>query len=178
MRRLAVTLLVATGLTGATPLAQSSGATPTSAAAESGPGALAPAPAEAGKAWPRAIDLPDGTLQLYQPQLEKFEGVKLSGRSATSWTEKDKDPVFGVIWFDARVLVDKDARDVDVEAIEIRKVRFLTSRRSRSGRSPGSSRPRSRSGTSTRAWTSSRRAWRSASASSSRPRGSSPRPPG
>jgi hypothetical protein len=124
MRSLAISFLLAAGLPAFPAIAQSPGAPPPSAAVDSAPGALAPAPAEPGKSWPRAIDLPGGTLELYQPQLEKFEGVKLSGRSATSWTEKDKDPVFGVIWFDALVLVDKDARDVDVEAIEIRKVRF------------------------------------------------------
>jgi hypothetical protein len=125
MRSLSLCLLLAAGLAGAPAAAQSPGAPPPSAAAVgSEPGALAPSPAEPGKAWPRAIDLPGGTLELYQPQLEKFEGVKLSGRSATSWTEKDQAPVFGVIWFEARVLVDKDARDVDVEEIAVRKVRF------------------------------------------------------
>jgi hypothetical protein len=74
--------------------------------------------------WPRAIDIGNGSLEIYQPQLEKFEGVKLSGRSAVAWTEKDKAPVFGVIWYAAQVSVDRDAREATVESLKVTKVRF------------------------------------------------------
>ena len=76
--------------------------------------------------WPRAIELQQGALTVYQPQLERFEGVTLSGRCAVSWQPRDgaAAPVFGVFWFDARVLVDKDQRLVDVEQITVTKVRF------------------------------------------------------
>jgi hypothetical protein len=76
--------------------------------------------------WPRAIEVEQGTLVVYQPQLEKFEGVTLSGRSAVSWQAKGgaPAPVFGVFWFDARVLVDKDSRALQVEQLTVTKVRF------------------------------------------------------
>ena len=74
--------------------------------------------------WPRSIDIGDGSLEIFQPQLEKFEGVTLSGRSALSWTEKDKAPVFGVLWFTTTVAVDRDARVASVESIRVDKVRF------------------------------------------------------
>src|SRR5512132_2405119 len=76
--------------------------------------------------WPRAIELQQGALTVYQPQVEKFEGVTLSGRCAVSWQPKDsqKAPAFGVFWFDARVLVDKDQRLMDVEQLTVKKVRF------------------------------------------------------
>ncbi|MEI6224909.1 MAG: carbohydrate-binding family V/XII, partial [Deltaproteobacteria bacterium] len=74
--------------------------------------------------WPRAIDIGNGSLEIYQPQLEKFEGVKVSGRSAVAWTEKDKAPVFGVIWYVAQVSVDRDARQATVESLQVTKVRF------------------------------------------------------
>ena len=74
--------------------------------------------------WPKAIVIGTGTLELFQPQLEKFEGVTLSGRSAVSWTEKDKAPVFGVVWYTTTVTVDRDARLATVETIKVDKVRF------------------------------------------------------
>ncbi len=74
--------------------------------------------------WPRAITLGTGTLELFQPQLEKFEGITLAGRSAVSWTEKDKAPVFGVVWFTTTVTVDRDARLATVRTIHVDKVRF------------------------------------------------------
>ena len=41
-----------------------------------------------------------------------------------AWTPKGKEPVFGVIWVDATVLVDKDAGDVTVQQATVKKVRF------------------------------------------------------
>jgi len=85
----------------------------------------AAAPTEgAASEWPKAIVIGTGTLELFQPQLEKFEGVTLSGRSAVSWTEKDKAPVFGVVWYTTTVTVDRDARLATVETIKVDKVRF------------------------------------------------------
>jgi hypothetical protein len=76
--------------------------------------------------WPRAIPVEQGTLTIYEPQLEKLEGLKLSGRAAVSWEAKGKGgaPVFGVFWFEARVLVDKERRTVQVEQLDVTKVRF------------------------------------------------------
>src|SRR5512136_2664644 len=101
-------------------------AVPTASAAQD-PSSPATPPAAGGDAsaeWPRAIETPNGTLETYQPQLEKFEGVTLSGRSAVSWTGRDKAPVFGVIWFTATVSVDRDARMVTVERLTVDRVRF------------------------------------------------------
>ena len=50
--------------------------------------------------------------------------MTLSGRSALSWTEKDKAPVFGVFWFTTTVAVDRDARLATVESIHVDRVRF------------------------------------------------------
>jgi hypothetical protein len=77
--------------------------------------------------WPRAIEIQQGTLTVYQPQLERLEGVILSGRSAVSWQARKEPapaPVFGVFWFEARVQVDKDQRRMDVDEITVTKVRF------------------------------------------------------
>ncbi len=74
--------------------------------------------------WPRAIEIGDGSLEIFQPQLEKFEGITLSGRSALSWTGRDEAPVFGVLWFTTTVHVDRDARLATVESIRVDRVRF------------------------------------------------------
>ena len=74
--------------------------------------------------WPRAVEIGTGTLEIYQPQLEKFEGVTLTGRSAVSWTEKDQAPAFGVLWFTATASVDRDSRTATVESLRVDKVRF------------------------------------------------------
>jgi hypothetical protein len=52
--------------------------------------------------------------------------VTLSGRSAVSWQAKGSDaaPVFGVFWFDATVLIDKEQRTLTVEKVDVTKVRF------------------------------------------------------
>ena len=79
----------------------------------------------AAESWPRAIQLEHGTLTVYTPQLETFEGVTLTGRAAVSWEARDGGaPVFGVFWFDSRVLVDKDQGIVKVEEFKVTKVRF------------------------------------------------------
>ncbi len=74
--------------------------------------------------WPRAIPLEQATLVVYQPQIESIEGVTLAGRMAVSWEPKGGSPVFGVVWFDARFLSDKDSREVQIEQYTVRKVRF------------------------------------------------------
>jgi hypothetical protein len=74
--------------------------------------------------WPRALQIGAGTLEMFQPQVEKFEGVTLAGRSAVSWTEKQKEPVFGVLWFTSTMSVDRDASTATVETIRVDKVRF------------------------------------------------------
>jgi len=87
-------------------------------------GAALAAPAEAGGRWPRVIPLDKAKLVIYQPQIESLEGVILSGRVAVSWEPEGGGPMFGVVWFDARILADKDSREVQIEEYTVRKVRF------------------------------------------------------
>src|SRR5262245_18963640 len=74
--------------------------------------------------WPREIPLEQATLVAYQPQVESIEGVTLTGRMAVSWEPKGGSPVFGVVWFDARFLAEKDSREVQIDQYTVRKVRF------------------------------------------------------
>jgi len=76
-------------------------------------------------AWPREVQAENAKILMYQPQIESFVGDILSSRAAVSVTMKDSvNPVFGVVWTDAKVSVDKDARTVDVLEITVTKVRF------------------------------------------------------
>jgi hypothetical protein len=79
---------------------------------------------ESASEWPRTIEVGGGSLEIYQPQLEKFEGVTLTGRSAVSYAAKGKGPVFGVIWFTVTVAVDRDARMATARSAKVNKVRF------------------------------------------------------
>jgi hypothetical protein len=61
--------------------------------------------------WPREVQADNAEILMYQPQIETFIGDKLTGRAAVSVTMKDSvNPVFGVVWIDSKVSVDKDLK--------------------------------------------------------------------
>lgn len=75
--------------------------------------------------WPREIKVPEGTIVIYQPQIEKFEGDRLASRFAASvQTPKTAEPVFGAVWTKARVETDRDARIVRLVSLETVRSRF------------------------------------------------------
>lgn len=75
--------------------------------------------------WPRDIILPEGTVVLYQPQLESFQADKLSARAAISFTKKgETGPLFGAVWLTARTLTDRDQRTVTLLEVDVPTVRF------------------------------------------------------
>lgn len=74
--------------------------------------------------WPREIETDGALIAIYQPQLESFTYDKLSARSAVMVRPKNGEPVFGAMWFDARVSTDRDARMVYLQSIEVTDVRF------------------------------------------------------
>jgi hypothetical protein len=74
--------------------------------------------------WPREIERPKGKIMIYQPQLESFEGDRLKSRAAVSVTLKDAEPVFGAVWFDARVMTDRDTRMVSLLEVNIPDLKF------------------------------------------------------
>src|SRR5947207_2882636 len=47
---------------------------------------------------------------------------------AVSWEPKGATPVFGVVWFEADFLADKDTREVHIEKYSVTKVRFPESK--------------------------------------------------
>ncbi len=61
--------------------------------------------------WPVEIVGPDGTITVYQPQLDAWDGHKLEAHTAVSRQPKDEDvPTYGVAWVSARTMVDKQER--------------------------------------------------------------------
>jgi len=84
---------------------------------------LLSAPALATLEWPQEIDAPEGTVVIYQPQPEALAGNVLSGRAAIALEPKGQDaPIFGVMWFTAKIDTDRDSdtaivRDVTVERV-------------------------------------------------------------
>jgi hypothetical protein len=75
--------------------------------------------------WPRDIEVPKGKIVIYQPQLESFKGNKLTARAAVSVTQKgETEPVFGAVWFDARVSTDRDTRVVTLLDLDVPQAKF------------------------------------------------------
>jgi hypothetical protein len=63
--------------------------------------------------WPQEIVAEGGAVVLlYQPQIEDFSGNDLVGRAAVSAKSPASGnvPVFGAIWFEAKIDTDRDAR--------------------------------------------------------------------
>jgi hypothetical protein len=74
--------------------------------------------------WPREIPVDGGTVLVYQPQSDTFEGNTLSGRAAVSVTPADEEPVFGTVWFEARLETDRDERMATVDDVSVTRVGF------------------------------------------------------
>jgi len=75
--------------------------------------------------WPREVKTKEGGIIVYEPQLESFRGDKVNARTAISIRKKDaKEPVFGVVWFSARALTNRDTRTVEFTDVKIDKVKF------------------------------------------------------
>ncbi|MCP4767169.1 MAG: hypothetical protein GY875_12945 [Gammaproteobacteria bacterium] len=76
-------------------------------------------------AWPQEIQAKDYLVVIYQPQPERLDGDRLYGRAAVAVEAADKsEPVFGAIWFDARLVTDLDERTAVFADIKITRVRF------------------------------------------------------
>lgn len=73
--------------------------------------------------WPQEISADNGTIVVYQPQPESLEGNILKGRAAIALEFENRDePVFGAMWFSARIDTDQDTDlvtvlDFKVEAV-------------------------------------------------------------
>jgi hypothetical protein len=77
--------------------------------------------------WPRAVDLPDAQVLVYQPQINSWTGDRLDFRAAMAVKPPGaKDATYGVIFANARTQVDKVARTVVLEDLQITKLDLPT----------------------------------------------------
>jgi hypothetical protein len=73
--------------------------------------------------WPREVMSSEGTITMYQPQIESYSGNSLKARAAVSIIPFGKDePVFGAIWVTCRVMTDRPTRMVKLEEIDRKSV--------------------------------------------------------
>jgi hypothetical protein len=79
---------------------------------------------EPAEGWPREITVDGGTVVVYQPQSDTFEGNKLAGRAAVSVTPTDQEPVFGTVWLEARLDTDRDTRMATIDDLAVTRVGF------------------------------------------------------
>lgn len=76
-------------------------------------------------AWPHEVIVPRTRIVMYQPQLETFSGNILTARAAVSVTPTEaEEPIFGAVWFQARVETDRDQRTISLLDINVRNARF------------------------------------------------------
>lgn len=107
--RLGLTLL-AVALLAALPPA---GVSAKSASAASAAQKLAPL------TWPRNFEVAGDHVELYQPDIEKWDGNRLSGRAAVAIGAKQGTPVYGVARFSAQADIDKPSSLVQLTNIQI-----------------------------------------------------------
>jgi hypothetical protein len=75
--------------------------------------------------WPREIDTARAKVVIYQPQPEQLQGNRLDARAAVAIEPKDKsEPVFGAVWFQARLDTDREERTATIADISVTQVRF------------------------------------------------------
>jgi hypothetical protein len=88
---------------------------------------LAPASASA-IGWPQEISGAEGKIVVYQPQPENLRGNVLSGRAAISVEPAGADPIFGAMWFTARIDTDNDSDVALVRDVRVSKVTWPDSK--------------------------------------------------
>jgi hypothetical protein len=75
--------------------------------------------------WPRDLDIQSGILTMYQPQVDTLEGNVLSFRAAVSYKDdQGNEPVFGAVWFESRVEIDRESRIVHMVDLSVADTRF------------------------------------------------------
>jgi hypothetical protein len=83
--------------------------------------------------WPREFEDSGIKVDIYQPQIEKWAGADFETRSAVAITPPGSNaPVYGVFWMKARADVDKAARIVTLNDIQVTKAMFPSAPESQS----------------------------------------------
>src|ERR1700756_88017 len=87
--------------------------------------ATAPVPATQAD-WPRNFEASGEHVEMYQPQIEKWDGNRILGRAAVAVGKANGTPTFGVAHFSANAYIDKPSGLVNLTAIQINNVEVPT----------------------------------------------------
>ncbi len=75
--------------------------------------------------WPKELKLNQHLIVFYQPQPESLHDNTLKALAAISVeSEGDTEPLFGAVWFEARVSVDKSQNRAQLDRFELEHLRF------------------------------------------------------
>ncbi len=75
--------------------------------------------------WPKEVQVEKYKLVIYQPQPESLEGNTLKALAAFSIeSNKTKEPIFGAIWFQAKVDVDKSKNRAELNELSLDRLSF------------------------------------------------------
>src|SRR5439155_21728921 len=75
--------------------------------------------------WPREFEDNGSKVDIYQPQIEKWEGADFETRSVVAIAPLGSNTaLYGVFWMKARADVDKAARIVTLNDVEVTKAKF------------------------------------------------------
>src|SRR5258708_40279477 len=76
--------------------------------------------------WPREFEDNGTKVDICQPQIEKWSGTDFETRSAVAITPPggSNAPIYGVYWMKARAAVDKAARIVTLNEIQVTRAMF------------------------------------------------------
>ena len=95
-------------------------------AAQAATPAKSSAVATAPLTWPRNFDAAPDHVELYQPQIEAWDGNRLSGRAAVAVGDKTGSPTYGVVHFSATGDIDKPSGLVQLSRITVDSVEVPT----------------------------------------------------
>ena len=75
--------------------------------------------------WPKEIELQKYTFIIYQPQPQGLEGNKLKVLTAISLeSNANPQPIFGAMWFEAQVSVNKSNNKASIDNFKLSKLQF------------------------------------------------------
>lgn len=73
--------------------------------------------------WPLQLQAGNGTVTIYQPQPESYTNGTVTARAAVAWQERGGDPVYGAIWVNGFLEVDRSTRMGTLTRMEVTDVR-------------------------------------------------------
>lgn len=75
--------------------------------------------------FPRTVQLNQGTVTIYAPQVDQLDDNNIHFRAALAYREKaGAEPVFGAGWFESPVVIDSARRTVHPSELKLKETRF------------------------------------------------------